>query len=169
MIPPDPSARPFAPLTALKLIEKVYNGRVEHGAAVCGHPSIDTLKVSEDGASISHTVDREKIWRCRPRKSFPAAPPDAYAAVAARATRSPTTPRRSRRWALRGPGPPDGLNIKVTRKGRLGGRHPRPLPRGERHRVDGPPAEAEHDFANQITSLLGFAYLIDADCPEDSR
>lgn len=43
-------------------IEKVLRAAYEKGAAAAGHPSIDTVKYSEDGIHIGETVDRSKVW-----------------------------------------------------------------------------------------------------------
>ena len=43
-------------------IEKTLSAAYKDGAAAAGHPSIDTVKYSEDGQSITNTVDRSKVW-----------------------------------------------------------------------------------------------------------
>ncbi len=161
------AARPF--VTA-ELIEKVYQAALECGAAVCGHPSIDTLKVSEDGATVTHTVDRAKVWAVQTPQIFSRQLlTEAYAAVAA--SGHIVTDDTAAVEAL---GRPvalvrhDGLNIKITRKADWDAAMPALFPVESDIDAMAHLRKLIHDFANQVTSLLGFAYLIEADCPEDS-
>ena len=43
-------------------IEMTLRAAYKEGAAAAGHPSVDTVKYSEDGQSITNTVDRSKVW-----------------------------------------------------------------------------------------------------------
>ena len=45
-----------------EMIEKTLRAAYKDGAAAAGHPSTDTVKYSEDGCTISETVDRTKVW-----------------------------------------------------------------------------------------------------------
>lgn len=161
------AARPFV---TPELIEKVYNAAVEHGAAVCGHPSIDTLKVTEDATMVSHTVDRTKIWAVQTPQIFSRQLLiEAYAAVAAagHAVTDDTA-------AVEALGRPvalvrhDGINFKITRRADWEAAIPILFPAQLDIDAMAHLRKLVHDFANQVTSLLGFAYLIEADCPEDS-
>ncbi len=45
-----------------EMIEKTLCAAYKDGAAAAGRPSTDTVKYTEDGRTISETVDRTKVW-----------------------------------------------------------------------------------------------------------
>ena len=45
-----------------EMIEKTLRAAYRDGAAAAGRPSTDTVKYTEDGSTISETVDRTKVW-----------------------------------------------------------------------------------------------------------
>ena len=161
------AARPFV---THELIERVLAEAKVHGAAVCGHPVIDTLKETEDGQTVLRTVDRSRIWAVQtPQIFYRPFLAEAYAAINAggHAVTDDTA-------AMEAMGRPvalvrhDDLNLKITRKAdwEIGIRQFFPI--DDDIKVAADLRKLVHDFSNQVTSLLGFAYLLDADCPEDS-
>jgi len=161
------AARPFV---TPELIERVLAEAKVHGAAVCGHPVIDTLKETEDGQTVLRTIDRSRVWAVQtPQIFYRPFLAEAYAAINAggHAVTDDTA-------AMEAMGRPvalvrhDDLNLKITRKSdwEVGIRQFFPI--DDDIKVAGDLRKLVHDFSNQVTSLLGFAYLLDADCPEDS-
>jgi len=161
------AARPFV---TPELIERVLEAAKVHGAAVCGHPVIDTLKETEDGQTVLATIDRSRVWAVQtPQIFYRPFLAEAYAAINAggHAVTDDTA-------AIEAMGRPvalvrhDDLNLKITRKAdwEVGIRQLFPLE--DDIKVAAELRKLVHDFSNQVTSLLGFAYLLDADCPEDS-
>ncbi len=161
------AARPFV---TSELIERVLEAARIHGAAVCGHPVVDTLKETEDGQTVLRTVDRSRVWAVQtPQIFYRPFLVEAYAAINAggHAVTDDTA-------AMEAMGRPvalvrhDDLNLKITRKAdwEVGIREFFPIE--EDIKIAGDLRKLVHDFSNQVTSLLGFAYLLDADCPEDS-
>ena len=60
-------ARPCVPLD---LIEQTLGAANDFGAAVAAQRVTDTIKQSEDGISITHTVDRSKLWSVQTPQAF---------------------------------------------------------------------------------------------------
>ena len=167
------AARPFV---TPELIEKVFAAAKAHGAAVCGQPSIDTLKhVTEADAAdgtraVVQTLDRALIWGVQTPQIFSRQLLlDAYAAVAAAGQQ--VTDDTAAVEAFGKPVvivPNNDLNLKVTRKTDWEIAVRSLFPVSEDVAMAGELRKLIHDFCNQMTSVLGFTYLIDADCPADS-
>ncbi len=58
------------PLVNPELVEKIFAAAQEHGAAVCGCPSTDTLKEAAADGRVVRTVDRSKIWAVQTPQIF---------------------------------------------------------------------------------------------------
>jgi 2-C-methyl-D-erythritol 4-phosphate cytidylyltransferase len=58
------------PCTTPELIEATIRAARETGAAVAAQPVTDTIKATEDGKIISHTVDRSKLWAVQTPQTF---------------------------------------------------------------------------------------------------
>ncbi|MDE1171292.1 MAG: 2-C-methyl-D-erythritol 4-phosphate cytidylyltransferase [Verrucomicrobium sp.] len=160
-------ARPFldAPL-----IDKVFAAAREHGAAVCGHPSIDTLKEANPDGTVSRTLDRAKVWAVQTPQIFSRSLlSEAYAAVKA-AGQSVTDDTAAVEFL----GRPvalvqnDGVNMKITRRADWEIGLPQFFPLADDVAAATELRKMAHDFSNQVTSILGFAYLLEADCPAES-
>ncbi len=165
------AARPFL---SPELIASVFAAAREHGAAVCGHPSIDTLKeVSEEGGdvrAVARTLDRSRIWAVQTPQIFRRSLlVEAYAHVAA--TGGSVTDDTAAVEAL---GKPvvivksEAFNGKITRKADWDVALRQLFPFDDDVQIGAEMRKLIHDFNNQLTSLMGFAYLLDCDCPEDS-
>jgi len=165
------AARPFL---SPELIASVFAAAQEHGAAVCGHPSIDTLKeVREEGGEIravARTLDRSRIWAVQTPQIFRRSLlVEAYAHVAA--SGGSVTDDTAAVEAL---GKPvvivksDAFNGKITRKADWDVALRQLFPFDDDVQIGAEMRKLIHDFNNQLTSLMGFAYLLDCDCPEDS-
>ena len=58
------------PCTSAALIAATVLAARETGAAVAAQPVIDTLKESQDGQTISRTVDRSRLWSVQTPQTF---------------------------------------------------------------------------------------------------
>lgn len=168
-------ARPFI---TPELIEKTFAAAREHGAAVCGHPSTDTLKETTGEGKVVRTVDRSKIWAVQTpqifRKSLLS---ESYAAVHARGeTVTDDTAAVEKAghavWIVAHREP----NLKLTNpedwplaqallagaSGAAGAANPQD-PQGQELR------RLLHDVNNHLTSLMGYAFLLANELPEESE
>jgi len=161
------AARPFV---TPEVIEAVFAAAREYGAAVCGYPSIDTLKETDDQKTVARTVDRARIWAVQTPQIFSRKLLlEAYAAVAARG-QSVTDDTA----AVEALGRPvalvrhDGLNFKITRPSdwELGWRQLFPLDAEvEENRAT---REHLHTMNNHLAALIGFARVVAEQCPAGS-
>ncbi len=53
-----------------KLIEEGYQACIQYGNAVCGVPSKDTVKVTDDDANVVATPDRAHVWSVQTPQIF---------------------------------------------------------------------------------------------------
>ena len=58
------------PCVSQELIEKTIASAREFGAAVAAQKVTDTIKQSDDGATISRTIDRAKLWSVQTPQAF---------------------------------------------------------------------------------------------------
>jgi 2-C-methyl-D-erythritol 4-phosphate cytidylyltransferase len=58
------------PCTTAELIAATIQAAQETGAAVAAQPVADTLKETDDGKTISRTVDRSKLWSVQTPQTF---------------------------------------------------------------------------------------------------
>ena len=58
------------PCTSEALIEATLEAARETGAAVAAQAVTDTIKESDDGKTISHTLDRTKLWSVQTPQTF---------------------------------------------------------------------------------------------------
>jgi 2-C-methyl-D-erythritol 4-phosphate cytidylyltransferase len=58
------------PCTSGELISATIQAAKETGAAVAAQPVADTLKETDDGKTISRTVDRSKLWSVQTPQTF---------------------------------------------------------------------------------------------------
>lgn len=58
------------PCTTAELIAATIQAARETGAAVAAQPVTDTIKATDDGKIISHTVDRSKLWAVQTPQTF---------------------------------------------------------------------------------------------------
>ena len=58
------------PCTSLALIEATIQAARQHGAAVAAQPVADTIKSSDDGASISRHLERSRLWAVQTPQTF---------------------------------------------------------------------------------------------------
>jgi 2-C-methyl-D-erythritol 4-phosphate cytidylyltransferase len=58
------------PCTSFEIITATITAAREMGAAVASRPVTDTIKESEDGALISRTLDRAKLWSVQTPQTF---------------------------------------------------------------------------------------------------
>jgi len=58
------------PCISLELIEQTIRAAKDFGAAVAAQRVTDTIKQSDDGATISRTVDRSKLWSVQTPQAF---------------------------------------------------------------------------------------------------
>ncbi len=161
------AARPFV---TPQLIELVAKAAQENGAAVCGQPSTDTLKEAAPNGMIAGTLDRGKIWAVQTPQVFQRTLIiDAYQQVI-KAGKTVTDDTA----AVSALGKPvklvlnEEINLKVTR----------PIDwtiasyilaaLDEDVAMLSMMRKLIHDISNQITSVMGFSFLLDMDVPEDS-
>jgi 2-C-methyl-D-erythritol 4-phosphate cytidylyltransferase len=162
------AARPF--LTR-ELVEVVLEAAKTTGAAVCGTPCSDSLKEVNDESLVQRTIDRSRLWNVQTPQIFNTVLlRDAYQAVAKLGgtfTDDTAVVERA--------GYPvqtvlyQGVNLKVTTPAdwalaeaylRLGDTTSGVGPEIRKHL---------HDLNNHLTPLLGYAYLLANEFPEDSR
>jgi 2-C-methyl-D-erythritol 4-phosphate cytidylyltransferase len=58
------------PCTSGELIREIITAAREAGAAVAAHRVTDTIKESDDGAFVSRTVDRSRLWAVQTPQAF---------------------------------------------------------------------------------------------------
>lgn len=58
------------PCTSEQLITETIRGAREHGAAVAARRITDTVKESDDGASVLRTLDRNRLWTVQTPQTF---------------------------------------------------------------------------------------------------
>jgi 2-C-methyl-D-erythritol 4-phosphate cytidylyltransferase len=162
------AARPF--LTR-ELVESVLEEAKRAGAAVCGLPCSDSLKeVTEEGA-VARTIDRSKLWTVQTPQIFNTALlREAYQAVEKLGmvfTDDTAVVERA--------GYPvqvvfyQGVNIKVTTPADW------KLAEAFLHLGDSASSVGTilrkhlHDLNNHLTPLLGYAYLLTNELPDDSK
>lgn len=58
------------PCTSTNLIAATIAAAREFGAAVAGQPVTDTIKQTDDGRTISRTLDRSKLWAMQTPQTF---------------------------------------------------------------------------------------------------
>jgi 2-C-methyl-D-erythritol 4-phosphate cytidylyltransferase len=162
------AARPFI---TRELIEIVLAGAKATGAAVCGLPCTDTLKaVGEDGL-VQRTVDRSTLWDVQTPQIFQVhLLREAYRAVAGMGLTftDDTAIVEKAGYPVQVVLNP-GVNLKVTTPTdwkiaeaylRVGDDNPETGPLIRKHL---------HDLNNHLTPLLGYAYLVAAEFPEESK
>jgi 2-C-methyl-D-erythritol 4-phosphate cytidylyltransferase len=162
------AARPFV---TKELIEVVLNAAKLSDAAVCGAPCSDTLKeVGEDGLVV-RTVDRSRLWTVQTPQIFRTKLlRECYAA--ALATGESFTDDTA---VVERMGHPvrtvlyHGTNLKVTTPADWA------MAVALMRSGDGETSPGStlrkmlHDMNNHLTPLLGYAYLLVNELPEDSR
>jgi len=162
------AARPFI---NKELIDVVLAAAKLSDAAVCGAPCSDSLKeVAEDGLVVQ-TVDRSKLWAVQTPQIFRTQLlRDVYAA--ALATGESFTDDTA---VVERMGHPvrivlyNGINLKVTTPADWS------LAEALLRSGDGEGSPGQllrkqmHDMNNHLTPLLGYAYLLVNELPEDSR
>lgn len=162
------AARPFV---KPRLVERVAQAAYVTGAAVCGAPSADTLKHAEADGVVIHTVDRTTVWAVQTpqifRKELLERAYDKVVAGGGVVTDDTA--------AVEQLGEPvqivhfRGLNVKVTT--------PADWRMAEAYLMCGEPdtpvgkeiRRLLHDINNHLTPLLGYAFLIGNELPEDSK
>jgi 2-C-methyl-D-erythritol 4-phosphate cytidylyltransferase len=162
------AARPFV---TKELIDIVLEAARSSGAAVCGAPCSDSLKEVEEDGLVLRTVDRSGIWTVQTPQIFRTdLLKAAYQAVAPSGevfTDDTAVVERAGhpvRVALY-----HGINFKVTTPSdwKLAEAY---LQMGETDSGVGPVLRKHiHDLNNHLTPLLGYAYLLANEFPEDSR
>jgi 2-C-methyl-D-erythritol 4-phosphate cytidylyltransferase len=162
------TARPF--LTK-ELIEVVLEGAKATGAAVCGLPCSDTMKEVDEEGLVRRTVDRSQFWNVQTPQIFAAALlRDAYQAAAkSGGTFTDDTAVVERAGYPVQVVPYSGVNLKVTTPAdwSLAEAY---LRIGDTNSGVGPIIRKHlHDLNNHLTPLLGYAYLLANEFPEDSR
>ncbi len=162
------AARPFV---TKELIDVVLAAAKLSGAAVCGAPCSDSLKeVGEDGL-VQRTVDRSKLWTVQTPQIFRTQLlRDSYqSAMRSGALFTDDTA------VVEQAGHPvrlvlyHGINLKVTTPSdwKLAEAF---LQFGDSNTGSGPILRKHlHDLNNHLTPLLGYAYLLANEFPEDSR
>jgi 2-C-methyl-D-erythritol 4-phosphate cytidylyltransferase len=162
------AARPFV---TKELVDVVLAAAKASGAAVCGAPCSDSLKeVGEDGL-VERTIDRSQLWTVQTPQIFRTRLLlDAYAAALKSGenfTDDTAIVERAGhhvRIVLY-----HGINLKVTTPSdwKLAEAY---LQLGESDSGSGPILRKHlHDLNNHLTPLLGYAYLLANEFPEDSR
>src|SRR5687768_374078 len=58
------------PCVSHELIEQTISAAKDFGAAVAAQRMTDTIKLSEDGLTISQTIDRSKLWSVQTPQGF---------------------------------------------------------------------------------------------------
>jgi 2-C-methyl-D-erythritol 4-phosphate cytidylyltransferase len=162
------AARPFV---TKELVDVVLAAAKLSGAAVCGAPCSDSLKeVGEDGL-VMRTVDRSKLWTVQTPQIFRTKLlRDAYqAALKDGAIFTDDTAVVENR------GHPvrivlyNGINLKITTPADWSLAEAL-LRGGEEEGSPGQMLRKQlHDMNNHLTPLLGYAYLLTNEFPEDSR
>jgi 2-C-methyl-D-erythritol 4-phosphate cytidylyltransferase len=162
------AARPFV---TKELIDVVLAAAKLSGAAVCGAPCSDSLKeVAEDGLVV-RTVDRSKLWTVQTPQIFRTKLlRDAYrAALKTGAIFTDDTA------VVESMGHPvrivlyNGINLKVTTPADWSLAEAL-LRVGEGEGSPGLMLRKQmHDMNNHLTPLLGYAYLLANEFPEESR
>ena len=161
------AARPFV---SPELVELVAQAAEEHGAALCGYPSTDTLKESGDGELIVGTPNREKVWAVQTPQIFRRKIiVEAYqqlilsgkqvtddAAAVSELGQSVKLVRF------------DGINLKITRPSDWSIACQMLIAVEDDMRSCLHIRKLIHDISNQMTSIMGFSFLLDMDIPEDS-
>jgi len=162
------AARPFV---TKELIDSVLAAAKISDAAVCGAPCSDSLKeVAEDGLVV-RTVDRSKLWTVQTPQIFRTRLlRDAY--QAALQTGSTFTDDTA---VVESMGHPvrivlyHGINLKITTPSDWSLAEAL-LRAGEGEGSPGQMLRKQlHDMNNHLTPLLGYAYLLVNEAPEDSR
>jgi 2-C-methyl-D-erythritol 4-phosphate cytidylyltransferase len=162
------AARPFI---TKELIDTVLEAAKLSDAAVCGSPCSDTVKqVGEDGL-VTQTIDRSRLWTVQTPQIFRATLlRDAYQAVV-RTGRIFTDDTA----VVEKMGHPvrivlyNGVNLKVTTPADWTMADAM-LRAGEGEGSPGQLLRKQlHDMNNHLTPLLGYAYLLVNEFPEDSR
>jgi len=162
------AARPFV---TKELVESVLEAAKHSDAAVCGAPCSDTLKeVGEDGL-VLQTIDRSRLWTVQTPQIFRTTLlRDAYQAVV-RTGRTFTDDTA----VVEKMGHPvrivlyHGVNLKVTTPADWSLAEAL-LRSGEGEGSPGQLLRKQlHDMNNHLTPLLGYAYLLSNEFPEDSR
>ena len=162
------AARPFV---TKELIEIVLAAARATGAAVCGFPCTDTLKAVGEDEMVQRTVDRSTLWQVQtPQIFLTQLLRDSYQAVAKSGgvfTDDTAVVERA--------GHPvrivhyPGVNFKVTTPTdwTLAEAY---LQFSDSQTGAGPILRKHiHDLNNHLTPLLGYAYLLANEFPEDSR
>ncbi len=162
------AARPFI---TREMIEVVLAAAKLSGAAVCGAPCSDSLKeVGEDGL-VQQTIDRARLWTVQTPQIFQTKLlRDCYQALARSGqiftddTAVVEAAGRDVRAVLY-----HGINLKVTTPAdwKLAEAY---LQLGESTGGSGPVLRKYmHDLNNHLTPLLGYAYLLVNEFPDESR
>jgi 2-C-methyl-D-erythritol 4-phosphate cytidylyltransferase len=162
------AARPFV---TSELIELVLAAARVTGAAVCGLPCSDTVKQAGDDGIVHRTVDRSTLWNVQtPQIFLTQLLRDSYqAAASSGATFTDDTA------VVEHAGLPvrvvhyPGVNFKVTTPAdwTLAEAY---LQFSDSQTGAGPILRKHlHDLNNHLTPLLGYAYLLANEFPEDSR
>jgi 2-C-methyl-D-erythritol 4-phosphate cytidylyltransferase len=162
------AARPFV---TREMIDVVLAAARLSGAAVCGSPCSDSLKeVAEDGL-VEQTVDRARLWTVQTPQIFRTdLLRECYQALAGSGavftddTAVVEAAGHEVRAVLY-----HGINLKVTTPAdwKLAEAF---LQFGESSSGVGPVLRKHlHDLNNHLTPLLGYAYLLTNEFPEDSR
>ena len=162
------AARPFV---TREMIDVVLAAAKLSGAAVCGSPCSDSLKeVAEDGL-VQQTIDRSRLWTVQTPQIFHTQLlRESYQAVAKSGalftddTAVVEAAGHDVRAVLY-----HGINLKVTTPAdwKLAEAF---LQFGESNTGVGPVLRKHlHDLNNHLTPLLGYAYLLANEFPEDSR
>ncbi len=58
------------PCTSLELIQATIEAARQHGAAVAAQPVTDTIKLSEDGQTITRHLNRAQLWAVQTPQTF---------------------------------------------------------------------------------------------------
>jgi 2-C-methyl-D-erythritol 4-phosphate cytidylyltransferase len=162
------AARPFV---TREMIDVVLAAAKLSGAAVCGAPCSDSLKeVGEDGL-VQQTVDRARLWTVQTPQIFQTKLlRDCYQAVAksGQVFTDDTAVVEAAGCDVRAV-LYHGINLKVTTPAdwKLAEAY---LQLGESAGGAGPVLRKYmHDLNNHLTPLLGYAYLLVNEFPDDSR
>jgi 2-C-methyl-D-erythritol 4-phosphate cytidylyltransferase len=173
----DPSARyvmvhdAARPFVTRELIEAVLAAAQETGAAVCGLPCTDTLKQVGDDNLVRQTVDRSTLWNVQTPQIFQTQLlREAYQIVGKLGlTFTDDTAVVEKAGYPVQVVPYEGINLKVTTPTdwklaqaylRVGDDNPEIGPVIRKHL---------HDLNNHLTPLLGYAYLLASEFPEESK
>jgi 2-C-methyl-D-erythritol 4-phosphate cytidylyltransferase len=162
------AARPFV---TKELIDAVLAAAKLSDAAVCGAPCSDSLKEVAESGLVVQTVDRSKLWAVQTPQIFRTRLlRDAYAA-ALRTGENFTDDTA----VVEKMGHPvrvvlyNGINLKITTPADWSLAEAL-LRSGEGEGSPGQLLRKQmHDMNNHLTPLLGYAYLLVNELPEDSR